>query len=545
MAGAENEGLAKKTKILIAVFVLIIASATVFWTLPVKPLNNHECYVSVTAREMIASGDWVVPTFNGKERLEKTPLSYWLCAATAMLTGKADELSARIPSAFFAILSAGAIMFFVSKWLGFRIAAIAALIWSTTQCYTQYGHSARPEMALCALVTIAMLSFYSAMQATVRGKQIRYMLIFWISFALAMLAKGPAPLPLVLPPIFFYFVVFRQWNKLGKTLPIIGSIIFLMIVLPWPFMVVARIPEGWAFWKAEFVDRFLGTHAPGNKPFYYYIRIMFSFMLPWAAFVPYGLISPFHKIWGKKQRTMLYLWLWFVVEVVVMTVSGGKRQHYILAAMPAMAILAAIVLDDMVFCLGAFTVKNARNMLRNHLVVIAIGLATFLTFIAMKKVELLFQASLLTAIAAIVMTLVAVLFASGKKTGALAALFVGYTISIMVAYVCFVNPTNYNNSSREFSKAAGAMVPDVEKLVAYKKVSARFVQYSGRRVETVKDVSEIISHYKKGSWILATGDDLDELKRNGQFEAAFFAEKGERQSSADVGAALLHKTANP
>ena len=75
-------------------------------------MDGHECFVSVAAREMLASGNWVEPMFNGKPRLQKTPLSYWLVASIASVTGKVDEFAARLPSAVFAFLSACTILYF-------------------------------------------------------------------------------------------------------------------------------------------------------------------------------------------------------------------------------------------------------------------------------------------------------------------------------------------------------------------------------------------------------------------------------------------------
>jgi len=75
---ANNQNNTRITKIFVICAVLLFSVVTASWTLSERPLNNHECYVAITAREMLESGDWVMPTCNGEPRLEKTPLSYWL-----------------------------------------------------------------------------------------------------------------------------------------------------------------------------------------------------------------------------------------------------------------------------------------------------------------------------------------------------------------------------------------------------------------------------------------------------------------------------------
>src|SRR5207244_3815183 len=49
------------------------------------------------AREMLESGDWVVPTFNFKPRTSKPALLYWLQALAYQRFG-INEFAARLPS---------------------------------------------------------------------------------------------------------------------------------------------------------------------------------------------------------------------------------------------------------------------------------------------------------------------------------------------------------------------------------------------------------------------------------------------------------------
>jgi len=204
----------KRTKVLLVCGVLLLSTASASWTLPEKTLGNHECFVSITAREMLESGDWIRPTCNGEPRLAKTPLSYWLVAGLAKITGRVDEFTARLPSVISGVLSVAAILYFVNHWLSFRVAVICAAVWATSLGYIRYSHNARPEMALTFFIVLCFLSFFSAVTTKSRKEQVVYMLIFWISLGLGNLAKGPAPLPLVLIPLFFHVVISRSKNLL-------------------------------------------------------------------------------------------------------------------------------------------------------------------------------------------------------------------------------------------------------------------------------------------------------------------------------------------
>ena len=169
--------------------VAAVSIFTAFWAITDRPLGNHEAYVAVTAREMVNSGNWLIPYFNGEPRLQKTPLNYWLVAAAAKAAGGMNDFVVRLPSAVLAVLSAVMILYFVSDWLGRRTGVLSALIWSTSLCYIKYSHTGRPEMALAVFVTIAMLSFYSAVKTNDAKNRFTICLFFGSAFLLRCLPR--------------------------------------------------------------------------------------------------------------------------------------------------------------------------------------------------------------------------------------------------------------------------------------------------------------------------------------------------------------------
>ena len=530
----------KRTRFLVTCAVLLLSALTGSWTISERPLNNHECFVSVTAREMLENNDWIMPTFNGELRLQKTPLSYWLVAILSKVTGEVDEFTTRLPSAVFGILSVAAMLYFVNQWLSFRTAALSAAVWATSLGYIRYSHNARPEMVLTFFILLCFLTFYSAVSTTNRKRQVAYMLVFWISFGLANIAKGPAPLPLVLVPLFFYVAVFRRWKQIPKLLPIIGMVVFLAIVLPWPLAIASRLNWDLTVWKREFVDRFFGTYASGGKSFYYYLPKMFQFMLPWAAFVPLALAAPFYRVWEKRQPVMQFLWLWFVVGLGFLTITSGKRQHYIIPMIPAIAVLTAILLEDMVFCRKAYTNKFARNFLFSHLVVLTIGFIAIPLVIGQFRRGVLRETILFSTTGLIGILAVAGLFRAKKISAACGAVFVIIAVLVMASYSDFFNPLNYNQPSRQFTQSAQQIVPASEKLVAYKSASSRFIHYFGRRVPIIGTQSEVDELYRKGFWVVAFGQFLDELLDESSFEIVYKQKDAERHRQEVVSGALLH-----
>ncbi len=550
----DNKSNAKITKTLIICGVLLLSAVSASWTLSKKTLGNHECFVSIAAREMLESGDWSWPTCNGEPRLNKTPLSYWLVAGLAKVADEVNEITARLPSVIFAVLSVSAIIYFLNRWLSLRIAVISAAVWATTLGYIRYAHNARPEMALTFFILLCFLSFYSAVATQNRKRQIAYMLVFWVSFGLANLAKGPAPLPLVLIPLFFYVAIFREWKKLSRLLPVIGGMIFLAIVLPWPLAVANKLNWDLTVWKHEFVDRFFGDYASGDKPFYYYLPRMFQFIIPWVAFLPMALAAPFYRVWGKRRAVMQFLWLWFVVGLAFLTINGGKRQHYILPIMPAMAMLIGILIEDMAFTRKAYSQKQARGLLRNHIIVIIAGaiIAPIVVMIiadrgpihpAVTNSQILAAVLMLCAITIVVVVAAAILFAKRKPALGLGVVFSGIVVLVMIGYIHLFNPLDYNQYSRIFSSKIGQIVPESDELVAYEYVSNRSVYYFGKIIPEIKDISEVYEHYEQDGWVMATAEHLEKLEADGRFRKVYSKQRAERRLSGDAAGALFHKSA--
>jgi 4-amino-4-deoxy-L-arabinose transferase-like glycosyltransferase len=505
-----------------------------------EALDNHECFVSVTTREMLQSGNWIMPTCNGLPRLQKTPLSYWFTAGITKITGEVNEFSARLPSVIFAVLSAAAILYFVNQWLSFRIAVLSTCVWTTTLCYFNYSHSARPEMALTFFVLSCFLSFYSAITAQNRKRQIVYMVIFWVSFGLGNLAKGPAPLPYILVPLFFYVAIFRQWELIPKLLPVTGIIILLVIMLPWPLAVAHKVNWNLIVWKHHFFDRFFGTFAKGNYPPYFYFLIMFRYITPWVAFLPLALAAPFYSVWNKKRPVMQFLWLWFVVDLVFLTINGGKRQHYILPLMPAMAILIGILLEDMVFSQKAYNRKFAVKILQGYLAVAVVGIIIATVCIAIISPVNLHKMLILALVTIATAAIVAALFAKGEDGWGCAAVFAGVLVWSMISYASFAAFMDGFKYSRDFSKKVAQIVPPTENVIAYKRISSNFVHYFGKTVPVVSDINELYNHYQKGDWIVATSDYIKELTRDNRFREVYHKDKPDQ---IDKFRALFHKSA--
>lgn len=596
MIDSENVLSDKKFSTPIRVFVLcgflILCLAASFGLLTLKTLDSHECFVSVTAREMVERDNWVFPTLNGQPRLNKTPLQYWLVASMSFITGQVDAFTARFPSAVFGFFSALCIYLYVKKWLGFRAGLICAAVWVSTMCFMRFSRNARPDMGLAFFVLVCYLAFWDAINSSTRKNQLIAMFIFWISLSLGMLEKGPAPIAYVFIPLFVYFigisfpvqksliwgmvvfwlclgtavlannsvvraivaiplltlagvVVYRQWKTIAKLLPIIGPILFLLILLPWPLFIGHRIHWDLGVWQREYVDRLSGDYALGKYPVYFYFLMMFKFIAPWVAFAPMALITPFYRIWKNKQPLLMFLWVCFVATFIFLTIDQGKRQHYILPIMPIMAILIGILLEDMIFIKDAFSRKFASEALRYHAIFIA-GVA----IIGAGVVPFVFpafghRAIILSLLALLFVGLVVLLFRRQKHGYAASLIFVGVVIFSLLSRVFFIPDIDEDRYARNFALEVKKRVPASETLLAYQHASSRFVQYYGNVVPEIDDEKMLNEVYEKGEWIYCSLENLEKfnaIKDANQFSVVYSdTQVPSHTKKGDYGGVLFHK----
>src|SRR5436190_24371935 len=84
----------------------LLLAVTALLTLPglgsVSLWDIDEGLNAEAAREMLESGNWIVPTFNGQPRTAKPALLYWLQVASYRRLG-VTEFAARLPSALAAL----------------------------------------------------------------------------------------------------------------------------------------------------------------------------------------------------------------------------------------------------------------------------------------------------------------------------------------------------------------------------------------------------------------------------------------------------------
>jgi len=199
----------------------------------------------------------------------------------------------------------------------------------------------------------------------------------WFCAAIATMAKGPAGFGLPMLCAFAYVATKRRWSELLRLEILTGVLVILAVAMPW--YVAMYVRHG-----SPFTDRLI-FHDMFNRAFShvhdtnegddtgirFYLWQLGYALFPWTGLAPLGLIWGFRRSDSAISRTWssitgsingkgasgdgaavgdasVMLVMWFLFAFFLFTFMGTKFHHYIFPAVPPVAMLIGVVLDDVI-----------------------------------------------------------------------------------------------------------------------------------------------------------------------------------------------------
>lgn len=345
-----------------ALFLLLMLGVYLAGNGRTQLFDRDEPRYAQCSRQMLQSGDWVVPRLYDELRTKKPPGIYW-CQATAMTVLGDNAFAARLPSAVAAVLAALLIGAWAGRelsprhtiWTAFVLASSLLMLWSGKNCLT--------DAVLMLCITGGLACIYFLWQG--RGG--------WppvIGLAVAIgcggLVKGPFILGVLASVCIALGLLgwLDRWlqRRRERTEPpppdldrasafaaafkaLVALLIVIAIVGPWIYLVHVRAPQFLGAAKADAMNHLEnGTEGHSGPPGYH-------LALVWVTFLPWSLLLPLAVGLGVKNRRTpairfalaAVLGTWVFVEIL-----QTKLPHYFLPAFPWLAVLTA---DAIVRCL--------------------------------------------------------------------------------------------------------------------------------------------------------------------------------------------------
>ena len=472
-------------------------------------------------REMLESGNWIVPQFNYEVRYDKPVFFYWVEALSMKVFG-VNEFAARFPSVLLSLLCCAVTFLFLRTFYELRSALFGTLVLMSSLEFTALSRFSITDMTFCSLISASVFSFYLGYNQIINSHRVfkfqiekftGWYIAGFIFLALAVLTKGPASV-LILGMIFLPFFLWTEkleYAYKNKSFWI-GFLLFFIVILPWYILVHLKT-------VGEFTKVFFGLHnlsrytsvVSGHKgSFFYFIPVVLLGFLPWTFFL-FQAIAEILKtglksllVSPKEGVPWFCLW-WFLVVFLFFSFSKTKLLTYILPLFPALAVIITFYFDQIF--------KNKIST-----VGLTVGLSVFFVFLAValyicffkfnlilpREVKDLNLGFLILLFAFLLLVGIAMAFASSYQNEKLTVSIVLITFFLFYSsLVTFLLP-KIDRYSQAMLRTFAKKTPKNVTIATYKIIKPSLIFYSKRKViqyDSLEDIQEHLNGSEKFAFV--------------------------------------------
>ena len=320
-------------------------------------MDDVDAVQAQIARNMLASGDWVIAHLDGVPYLEKSPLIYWLMATAFRIFGVHDW-AARIPVALAAILLAWCTWRYGRWAFGRKAGLYAGGVISTCLGLFLFTRIQIPDVMLTVSVSAAFFGFQRAISEEEEHSR-KWASLLAGSLGVGLLLKGLIAAVVPVGGILLYLAITRQlfYGKIWRRLHLLTSaLIVLAVAAPWHVLATLRMPPYfnfsmhsgpaeyhgffWFYFVNEHVLRFLNLRYPrdyNTVPRFAFWALHVVWLFPWSVYFPAAFRGSLRPV-DRAGQTRLLAACWAGFLLVFFTFST-TQEYYSLPIYPALTLL--------------------------------------------------------------------------------------------------------------------------------------------------------------------------------------------------------------
>lgn len=338
------------------------------------PWPADEPRFALIARHMVESGQFLFPRRGVELYSDKPPLFMWLQAASYYLVGN-WRIAFLLPS-LLASLGTLWLVFDLARRVGSqRAALLATACCATTLQFTFQAKGAQIDPVLVFWVT---LGNYGLLRHFFWGPRWDWYAVGWFAAGLGIATKGVGVLVLLLLPPYLW-ARYKRWPQLA---PIaagwrwgLGPLALLAALALWLLPMLHAVltnqdPQLMQYAQDLLLRQTAGRYAdPWHhiKPFYYFLGVILTSWWPVTAMLPAAIPALYRR--ARQPRTRIVLPVcWVLLVMAFFSMSPGKRDMYILPALPTLCAALSPLLP------GLLRQRSAQTLLYAVLLLIATAL---------------------------------------------------------------------------------------------------------------------------------------------------------------------------
>jgi 4-amino-4-deoxy-L-arabinose transferase-like glycosyltransferase len=469
-----------------------------FFKLGSRALWDHDEGIhAAMARNMVVTGDWVTPTFNGEGFYDKPVLFNWLGAASFELLGF-TELAARLPAAVLGIACVLLTYLLGRKMFGSTVGFLGGLILATSGLFVVLSRAVQYDMVLTFFTTLALFLFYSGVVDEKHRR--RYFLLFYVAAAFAVLAKGPLGLALPALVIGPYLLLTRRFHLLREMQIGWGVLIVLAIASPWYVLMGVSNDDFFShFFLGQNLGYFLSTESRHPEPFYFYLLVLPGLLFPWTAFLALAIYRPLRNLQSRSRDPIRFLLVWVIVIFLFFSLAVSKLETYLLPLFPAVALLIALLWEEL---LTTGHEGLRRGLFWFHLPVVAVSLAAVVYIWLYPPLEKSLRYGIdQTVLFALAVPIAALLTASlwllwSRRYSASLGALVGVMVAGLVVFTTIFAPaTDPYRSTKHLALDLDPRLPPGEEIVFFSRLRDSALFYTGRGAVVFTDPHELDRYF--------------------------------------------------